>query len=232
MRSSPFRASFLPVHFLGSQCPSSHIARGHGNFASGASPSPCTQAANSGALVPGPAPAVPPGPGPARPRTSERGLGFRREGVEAAGSAPAAPPRGSAPAALHAPRPVGRARAERPPRGAALFRFQRKRRWRRRGCCWRRWVSAGAGAGQRVRRGSARPPQPTALCPAGLASAGKMKIVEEPNTFGYVSARSLVPRPGRARVRLPLPPGPGVPLRVLGLSGGEDLTVAGSVIQP
>lgn len=52
--------------------------------------------------------------------------------------------------------------------------------------------------------------------PAGLASAGKMKIVEEPNTFGCVSARSLVPRPGRARGRLPLPPGPGVPLPSVG----------------
>lgn len=44
VRSSPFRASFLPVHFLGSQCPSSHMASGHGSFASGPPPSPSRQA--------------------------------------------------------------------------------------------------------------------------------------------------------------------------------------------
>lgn len=32
LRTNPLRTSFLPVHLFGSQCPSSHMASGHGNW--------------------------------------------------------------------------------------------------------------------------------------------------------------------------------------------------------
>lgn len=74
-RSSPFRASFLPLHFLGSQCPSSHMARGQGNLASGppssAAPSPSRQAENSSReSVTGRTVRRPPGPEPTTPAPS------------------------------------------------------------------------------------------------------------------------------------------------------------------
>uniref|UniRef100_A0A8C6J5U9 Uncharacterized protein n=2 Tax=Melopsittacus undulatus TaxID=13146 RepID=A0A8C6J5U9_MELUD len=167
------------------------MARGHGSFGSGPPPSLSRQAENSSSsLVPRAPPARPEqasgqtqgpqAPQAPRSRTSQRSLRFRREGVEAAAAAPPAAPRGGRSAPLHGSA-AGRSGA-----AAALFRFQRKGRWRRPGCCWwrweRPWVSAGPGAGRGEAVGTSRP---TGLCPAGPFSlAGKMKIVEEPNTFG------------------------------------------------
>lgn len=197
-RSSPFRASFLPVHLLGSQCPSSHMASGHGISASGphssAPRSPSTQAENSRhalvgstSLLSGSAERFP--HLSARPPFPQRrcrgcegraaGLRHRRTAARAcrASERRASPRRASWP----------RARAERP-------------RWPRRALPLPAEVvmaaarlllavSAGAALGERVSaaglslRSSARPL--IVLCLAGLlASAGKMKIVEEPNTFG------------------------------------------------
>ncbi|XP_039416201.1 N-acetylglucosamine-1-phosphotransferase subunit gamma isoform X1 [Corvus cornix cornix] len=165
VRSNPFRASFLPVHFLGSQCPSSHMARGQGNLASRAPPSaalsPSRQAENSKCTSVPSADAAEPG-GTCLPlsafrgasRTSQRGLCFHRESLEAASPAPA-PAAAPAPAVLH-----GRARRRHRPAARALP------------------LPAAPAMAARLLL--------AALSAAlGLfASAGKMKIVEEPNTFG------------------------------------------------
>ncbi|KAM4892101.1 N-acetylglucosamine-1-phosphotransferase subunit gamma isoform 6-T6 [Sylvia borin] len=132
------------------------MARGQGNLASRAPPSSAAlslsrQAANSGRTSVPSRGAAQPGRTLARgaSRTFQRGLGLRRERLQAAGPSAAA-----APAALHG----GAGRRLRP--AVTHFRF-------RRAAMAARLLLAALGAA-------------LGLC----ASAGKMKIVEEPNTFG------------------------------------------------